>query len=125
MDQILGNDPLTYALLLLLAFAPAALATGRAVASVWAPAMHVVVYCVLLCATHRFFDYALFVGDFAAPGGASVSLAVLLAVGLGAWRMRRAEMMTAQYPWLYERVGPFGWRARAGDVSLASPGESA
>jgi uncharacterized protein (DUF2249 family) len=38
---------------------------------------------------------------------------VLLFAALG-FRRTRARQMVEQYPWAYERRGPFWWRAKAG-----------
>ena len=35
---------------------------------------------------------------------------VLIAIALVAFQFKRAKKMVSQYPWLYEPVGPFGWR---------------
>jgi hypothetical protein len=35
---------------------------------------------------------------------------LLALIASAAWRATRARRMTLQYPWLYERVGLFGWR---------------
>jgi len=35
---------------------------------------------------------------------------IFLAVGLIGWRATRASQMVRQYPWLYTRAGPLGWR---------------
>jgi putative effector of murein hydrolase len=35
---------------------------------------------------------------------------VPILIALAAHRLTRARKMVNQYPWLYERTGPFGWR---------------
>ena len=35
---------------------------------------------------------------------------IFLIVGLVGWRATRAAQMVRQYPWLYARAGPLGWR---------------
>ena len=37
---------------------------------------------------------------------------VLLAICLLGFRLTKARKMVSQYPWLYERVGLFGWRRK-------------
>jgi hypothetical protein len=37
---------------------------------------------------------------------------MLGAILLAAYYLTRARKMVQQYPWLYERRGPFGWRER-------------
>jgi branched-chain amino acid transport system ATP-binding protein len=69
-------------------------------------------YALLLAAADRFLLYALFDGDLLSPSGFVVAFLVLAALCLLAWRVTRARRMVAQYPWLYERAGLFGWRER-------------
>jgi hypothetical protein len=46
------------------------------------------------------------------PTGYAIDTVVLLAIALSAFYMTRARQMAVQYPWLYERSGPFTWRER-------------
>lgn len=85
---------------------------GQGVASTWRPAWQTPLYCSLLAAAERFLNFALASGDLLSIPGFLAAAVILSAVGLLAWRMTRASMMVAQYPWLYERAGPFGWRAK-------------
>jgi branched-chain amino acid transport system ATP-binding protein len=39
---------------------------------------------------------------------------VLLAICLIGFRLTKVRKMVSQYPWLYERVGLFGWREKGG-----------
>jgi hypothetical protein len=110
----LGNTPAKWLLTLILVVLPAALATGRSVAITWRPGWQAVAYCGLLAATHRFIDYALSDGELWVPGGFAIAWVVLAGAGLATHRATRAAMMVAQYPWLHERAGLFGWRDRAG-----------
>ncbi len=41
-----------------------------------------------------------------------VDTAVLIAAGALGYRLQRAEQMTTQYGWIYERTGPLSWRKR-------------
>ncbi|MBF0094301.1 MAG: hypothetical protein HQL33_05035 [Alphaproteobacteria bacterium] len=86
--------------------------TGQAVAQVWKPAWQVIPYAILLGAADRFFVFALFGGNPLSLPGFAVDSAVLLAIGLTAHRLTLARGMTRQYPWLYERSGPFSWREK-------------
>jgi hypothetical protein len=36
--------------------------------------------------------------------------AIFVIAGMLAWRATRARQMVQQYPWLYARSGPLGWR---------------
>ena len=88
--------------------------TGQAVAGTWRPAWQAVAYALLLGVADRFLVYALFGGVLLSPAAYALDTALIVAVALGAWRYTRAGRMVRQYPWLYERTGPFTWRETAG-----------
>ena len=113
MQDVLGNAILPYLIMLAL-FVPLAWATGQGVASRWEGWPVVLLYCAMLTAAERFFDFALGDGHaFSVPGGVIV-LAVLCATGVLSWRLTLVAMMIRQYPWLYERDGLLSWRERSG-----------
>ena len=93
----------------------AALTIGQAVAGAWKPAGQAVGYCLLLGLADRFLVFALFQGKLLSLTGYLADTAVLVLIALVGWRMRRARKMVSQYPWLYRRAGPFGWRRVGGD----------
>jgi hypothetical protein len=86
--------------------------TGQALANAWQPQWQVVVYCLLLGLLDRFLGFALFGGPLLSVAGYLIDTAVLLAIGLFAYRFMRAYRMVSQYPWLYERAGLFSWREK-------------
>ena len=88
--------------------------TGQALARGWRPAWQVVLYAALLGLADRFLHYALFDGVLLSLSGYLVGTAVTCALGLLAYRLARVRAMVAQYPWLYERAGPFAWREKDG-----------
>lgn len=90
----------------------AAALAGQALAANWRPARQMVAYGLLLAAVDRFLVFALFGGDLLSPWGFLADAALIEASGLCAWRFTRARRMVTQYPWLFERAGPFGWRNR-------------
>jgi small-conductance mechanosensitive channel len=90
----------------------AAYLTGRAVAGTWRPYPKLIVYLLLLAAAVRFIHYALFGGTLLSPQFYVADLVILLILGTIGYRVTRAGQMTSQYGWLYERSGPFSWRAR-------------
>jgi hypothetical protein len=51
--------------------------------------------------------------------GIELSLLALLIVGITAvaFRLTLARKVPTQYPWLYERRGPFGWREKRADAT--------
>ena len=102
----------------------AAWLAGRAIAQTWRPFWHLVVYTALLGAAVRFVHFALFEATLIAPVSYAADTIYLLILAASAWRMTRAAQMATQYYWLFERTGPFTWRARA-DVQGTVPGTGA
>ena len=90
----------------------AAYMTGQAIANTWRPVWQLVVYVLLLGLVARFLIFALFEGELLSLSGYLASTALLMAIGIFAYRLTRARKMVHQYPWLYERLGLFGWRRR-------------
>ena len=88
--------------------------TGRAIALTWRPTYQLFVYGILLAAAVRFIGFALFGGRLLNLPGFLIDAAILIAITVIAFRFVRAGQMVAQYPWLYDRSGPFGWREKAG-----------
>jgi hypothetical protein len=92
----------------------AAWLAGRAIAQTWRPFWHVIGYMLLLGAAVRFVHFALFEADLLAPLSYAADTAFLLCIGGLGWRVTRTTQMVTQYPWLYERTGPFIWRPKTG-----------
>jgi Domain of unknown function (DUF6867) len=90
----------------------AAALAGRAIASTWRPYWYVIVYMLLLGAAVRFLHFALFQGDILAVTSYVTDAVYLVVVGSLSYRITRTNQMAGQYPWLYERTGPFSWRER-------------
>jgi hypothetical protein len=88
----------------------AAWLSGRAIAGDWRPPWQVAVAALLLAGAARFIHYALFQGDLLSVASYGCDVVIFLAVGLIGWRATRASQMVRQYPWLYARAGPLGWR---------------
>ena len=86
--------------------------TGQAVAKTWQPMWQVVVYSILLGGADRFLVFALFEGELFHFGGYIIDTLVLMAIGALGYRLTLARNMVGQYPWLYERNGPLGWREK-------------
>jgi len=93
----------------------AAWRAGRAIASTWRPLWHVVGYMAILGAAVRFVHFALFEAPLTSIAGYAVDTMFVLAVSCLAWRVTRTNQMVTQYPWLYERINPVGWRSRPAD----------
>lgn len=88
----------------------AAWLSGRAIAGAWQPAWHVAVTALLLGAAARFIYFALFEGELLSAMSYACDTLIFLIVGMLVWRATRATQMVRQYPWLYTRSGPLGWR---------------
>lgn len=111
-DAIFGGPPASFLILTVALFGAASWMTGQALARNWRPIWQIPVYVALLAAADRFLLYALFGALLLSVSGYAVAVLVLLGAAGASFRMTRAARMVAQYPWLYERAGPFAWRAR-------------
>jgi len=116
MQGILYEEPSVWLFLLVTCVMGgwAAWMTGRAMALTWRPYWTNILFLLLLAAAVRFIHYALFQGTLLSLRYYLVDAAVILAVGSAGFRFTRARQMTRQYRWLYERTGPFTWRAKSG-----------
>jgi hypothetical protein len=114
MTDILGGSIASFIGLTLLMFGAASWMMGQAVAETWRNPAQIVPYALLLAASGRFLDFALFGGDLLSASGLLLSWACLAAIALIGFRARRASQMVAQYPWLFERRGPLSWSAKSG-----------
>lgn len=112
MAELTGNSWLVFFGLTVLVMGFAAVMTGRALAENWRPIWQCVAYTLLLGGVDRFLSFALFEASLLSLVGYCFDTAVLLAASLASYRLTRANRMVKQYPWLYERTGPFTWRDR-------------
>ena len=87
---------------------------GQALATTWRPQAQLVAYGALLAAADRFASFALFEGVLLSGTGFLLDWGVLTAIAIAAFRATRAAKMVQQYPWIFERAGPFGWREKGG-----------
>jgi hypothetical protein len=104
---------------------------GQALADTWRPWWQILPYSALLALGNNFLGFALFNGAFVidslfSKASQPLSEAVLeyifdLVVIVGfaalAYRLTLARKMTSQYPWLYERAGPFAWKHKVSSDS--------
>jgi len=90
----------------------AALLAGRAISATWRPYWYVIGYMVLLGGGVRFLHFALFKGDILSLPSYIADTLYVIVVASVSFRMTRVNQMARQYPWLYERTGPFSWRDR-------------
>lgn len=116
MQGILYEEPTIWLFLLVTVVMGgwAAWMTGRAVAITWRPHYQLVLYILILGLVIRFIHFALFEATLLTLHYYIVDTIVLMAFGFAGWRYNRTRQMTTQYRWLYERTGPFSWKAREG-----------
>ncbi len=112
IEAVLGTSLGVYISVTLGVLGFAAWMTGQAIAITWRPPWQVVIYCALLGLVARFLIYALFEGELLSLSGVLVDVVVLNLLGLVAFRVSRVRKMVQQYPWLYERSTPWGYRAK-------------
>lgn len=112
--------------LTLVLFGGAAALMGNAIAETWRPWWQNIAYGALLGVADEFLGFALFDGPFfvdslvSSDGGPLgpalldyvIDAVIISAIALLAYRITLARKMVSQYPWLYERAGLFGWRAK-------------
>ncbi len=91
----------------------AAWMTGRAIALTWRPLWNVPLYVLILAAFVRFIHFALFGGTLLTLHYFLVDALILIAFALAGFRYTRTTQMTTQYRWMYDRSGPFSWKAKA------------
>jgi hypothetical protein len=120
MHALLGGSPWVFLGLTVIMFGAFAWMLGQALAMTWRPVWQLAPYVLLLAAADRFMTFALFEGELFSASGFPISALMLGAVASAGYFATRAAKMVQQYPWLFERAGPFSWRARAG-VALKPP----
>ena len=112
METLLGTTLPVFIGLTVFIMGFAAFMTGQALANTWRPYWHAVPYCLLLGLADRFLTWGLFEGELLSLSGYIVDSLALLAIATTAFRLTRARRMVTQYPWIYERSGPFSWREK-------------
>ncbi len=114
MVEILGTTwpALIGVTMLVVAMTFASFITGQGLANTWRPIWQIVPYSLLLGCADRFLTWGLFEGELFLLSGYVIDTLVLLLIALIAYRLTQARMMVAQYPWIYERAGPFSWREK-------------
>ena len=112
MENLLGTSPGVFIGLTLVVFGGCGWLTGQSLAAGWKPLGAVFAYAALLGAGDRFLVFALFDGELLSAWGYLFHTGVLATVVWLSYSAGMARRMVRQYPWLYERVGLFGWRER-------------
>jgi hypothetical protein len=112
MESLLGTSIAVFVTVTVIVIGFAAYMTGQAIANTWGAFWQLLIYCALLAFASRFLIFSLFDGELLSLSGYIIDAAVLMMIGAFAFRITRARKMVTQYPWLYERVGVFGWKSR-------------
>ena len=126
MESVLGTSLFVFLGITVVRSGGAAFLMGNAIAETWRPWWHNLVFGALLAFGAQFIKFALFGGPFIIDSLASsdamslgqaivsylIDAAVLIGIAVVAYRATLAQKMVRQYPWLYERTGAFGWRAK-------------
>ena len=112
MTGLLGGEIGPFLTMTVVFFGGAAFLTGQTLAQSWRPGWQIVPAALLLAAVDRFLLYALFAAELVSLSGFLIAAAMLGAILLAAYYLTRARKMVQQYPWLYQRRGPFGWHEK-------------
>lgn len=113
MEALFGTHDAIFTAVAKLLWCGAAIKMGHAIADSWGPVWHTVMYAALLGVADRLLGFMLLRSDLLSVTGYLLDAGVLIVLALIGYRTTQAHKMTSQYPWLYERTGPFGWRERA------------
>ncbi len=118
MSFIIEHGIRLYLILVVIMGGGAAFMAGRALASGWKPVSQLIAYMIPFTAAVRFLQYALFNdAKLGTPNLTSgyyfiTDFILLAAIAWLGYQMTRTNQMVRQYPWLYEKSGPFGWKAK-------------
>jgi hypothetical protein len=112
MEELLGTTWPVFIGMTVLVMGFASFITGQGLANTWRPIWQIVPYSVLLGGADRFLTWGLFQGELFLLSGYVIDTLVLLLIALLAYRLTQARKMVVQYPWIYERAGPFRWRQK-------------
>ena len=102
-----------YVLLTLLFGGGAAILMGRSFAQNWRSVWLLVIASLGLALGVRFLDFALFEEQLLTTLGYAADAVTIIVLALFGFRWKRAQQMTTQYYWLYERTGPLTWRSKS------------
>jgi hypothetical protein len=112
MSLFAEGNPWIFVLLTVVLGGGAAFMAGRSLAKGWQSIWLLVIYMVLFTAGIRFLHYALFQYTLTSLHYFISDGIILIAAALLGYRLTRVSQMVRQYPWLYERSGPFAWRSK-------------
>jgi hypothetical protein len=90
----------------------AAFLAGRAIARGWKPLSHAIVAMVPMAVAVRFLHFALFDGQLTSIHYFVVDFVVMIIATYLGHQTTKITKMVSQYPWLYEKTGPFGLKPK-------------
>ena len=96
----------------LILFGWVAFMAATALARMWRPWWSNLAYGLILGVANRLLEMMLFKGPLLSLQGYAVDTIYIVVVMLLSYRAALTRQMVIQYPWLYERAGPFEWRAK-------------
>jgi hypothetical protein len=85
---------------------------GRAIAGGWQPMSKVILSMIPMGVAIRFLHFALFEGQLLSVHYFIVDTLVMIGAALLGYQLTKAAKMVSQYPWLYEKAGPLGWKSK-------------
>ncbi|MCB1377790.1 MAG: hypothetical protein KDK89_05395 [Alphaproteobacteria bacterium] len=112
MSLFVEDSPWIFLIMTVIIGGGLAFLSGRNLASKWRPLWSAIAYMIPMGVALRFFHYALFDGNLHSVHYFITDTLVLIAGSLLGYRLTRVTQMVSQYPWLYQRSGPFAWRPR-------------
>jgi hypothetical protein len=86
--------------------------TATALARTWRPWWSNIAYGLFLGVACRLLEMMLFRGNLLSLQAYLIDTSYIIVVMLLWHRAALTRRMVIQYPWLYERVGPFEWRSK-------------
>jgi hypothetical protein len=110
MSFFVEQSPLVFLCLTVVLGGGAAYMAGRALALGWKPVWLLLLYMTIFTAGIRFLHFALYQAQLSSLQYFITHGILLVGAALLGYRLTRVTQMVSQYPWLYERVGPFQWR---------------
>ena len=112
IESLFGVPPTVFLGVTVILVGGCAFMAGQAAAAAWKPLAVALFQAALLGVADRLICNGLCDAPLASPAGYLSHTAVLAAIALAAYRLTLARCVTTQYPWLYQRTGPFSWRKR-------------
>lgn len=113
MSLFVEDNVLIFLFLTLILGGGAAYLAGRGMAIKWRPLWMPLLAMVPLTLGLRFLHFALFEAKLTSLHYLVTDFIILLVFAFLGYRITMVKKMTRQYPWLYEKASPFGWRSKS------------